>query len=64
MNTEVLTLVKDFTVEKSIKILQRLRPNRDIHQQIYVTDGSHHLTGYINLEDWCLIRQPHGLLRL
>lgn len=54
MNTEVLTLVKDFSVEKSIKILQRLRPNRDIHQQIYVTDGGHHLTGYINLEDLVL----------
>lgn len=54
MNTEVLSLVKDFTVEKSIKILQRVRPSRDIHQQIYITDGNHHLVGYINLEDLVL----------
>ena len=38
MDTNVLTLMQDFTVEKSIQILQRLQPNRDLHQQIYVTD--------------------------
>lgn len=54
MDIEVLSLVKDFTVEKSIKILQRLRPSREIHQQIYVTDSAHHLVGYINLEDLVL----------
>lgn len=54
MDIEVLTLMQDLTVEKSIKLLQRLRPNRDIYQQIYVTDQEHHLVGYINLEDLVL----------
>src|SRR5690606_38222004 len=54
MDTEVFTLMQDFTVEKSIKILQRLRPSRDIYQQIYVTDRHHRLVGYINLEDLVL----------
>lgn len=51
MTTDVLTLMDDFTVEKSIALLQRLRPSRDIHQQIFVTDHGHHLLGHINLED-------------
>lgn len=54
MDTEVLTLTQDFTVEKSIKLLQRLQPKREIYQQIYVTDGQHKLVGYINLEDLVL----------
>src|SRR5579885_2861876 len=51
MDIRVLTLMDDFTVEKSIKILQRLRPRREIHQQIYITDHSHRLIGHIQLED-------------
>lgn len=56
MDTHILTLMEDFTVEKSIKILQRLRPRRDIHQQIYVTDRWHKLVGHIFLED--LVLEP------
>jgi magnesium transporter len=51
MTTDVVTLIDDFTVEKSISILQRLRPSRDIHQQIFVIDHTHRLVGHINLED-------------
>lgn len=54
MTTDVLTLMEDFTVEKSIKLLQRLRPSRDIHQQIFVTNHAHRLVGHINLEDLVL----------
>jgi len=54
MYTDVLTLMQDFTVEKSIHILQRLRPNRALHHKIYVTTQSHELLGYINLEDLVL----------
>ena len=54
MDTEVLVLMQDFTVEKSIQVLQRLQPNRDIYQQIYITDRDHHLVGYIKLEDLVL----------
>ncbi|MCX5922233.1 MAG: magnesium transporter [Candidatus Dependentiae bacterium] len=61
MDIEVITLVKDFTVEKSIKILQRLSPSRDIHQQIYVTDTGHRLVGHIKLED-LVLHQSQSLI--
>ncbi len=54
MDTEVLVLIQDFTVEKSIQVLQRLQPNREIYQQIYITDRDHHLLGHIRLEDLVL----------
>lgn len=56
MHTDVLTLVQDFTVERSIKLLQRLQPSRDVHPRIFVTNAAHILVGYINLEDLVLQR--------
>jgi magnesium transporter len=61
METEVLTLMQDFTVEKSIKMLQRLRPRREVHQQIYVTNQQQQLVGHIALEDLVL---QHGQTRI
>lgn len=61
MDIEVITLIKDFTVEKSIKILQRLRPSREIHQVIYVTDSNHRLVGHIRLED-LVLNLPESLI--
>lgn len=58
MTTDVLTLMADFTVNKSISLLQRLSPSRDIHQQIYVINRANLLTGYINLED-LVLQKPH-----
>ena len=54
MHTDVLSLREDFTVEKSIKLIQRLRPSLYIHQQIFVTDRFNKLVGHINLEDLVL----------
>lgn len=54
MHTDVLSLMQDFTVEKSIKLLQRLQPSRDVHERIFVTDSAHVLVGYIHLEDLVL----------
>jgi magnesium transporter len=54
MHTDVLTLMQDFTVQKSIQILQRLRPSRDIHTRIFIVNQAHKLVGYINLEDLVL----------
>ncbi|HXW86138.1 MAG TPA: CBS domain-containing protein, partial [Candidatus Bathyarchaeia archaeon] len=51
MHTDVITLMQDFTVERSISLLQRLRPSKDVHQSIYVVDKAGLLVGYINLED-------------
>ncbi len=54
MTLDFVTLVKDLTVENSVSILQRLKPNIDLHRQIYVTDQQNRLVGYINLEDLVL----------
>lgn len=54
MHTDVVTLIEDFTVEKSIQLLQRLKPSRDIHTRIFVTNRAHKLVGYINLADLVL----------
>lgn len=54
MTINVLTLIKDFTVGKSIELLQRLQPSKDLHQTIYVTDSDAHLVGSIQLQDLVL----------
>ena len=54
MTTDVLTLMKDFTVKQAIKLLQRVQPNREIHLHIYVVDKEHNLLGYIRLESLVL----------
>ena len=54
MDIEVLTLMQDFSVERSIQLLQRLRLSKDIYQTIYVTDLDHMLVGHIKLEDLVL----------
>lgn len=55
MHTEILTLIQDFTIEKSIKILQRLQPSVTLHRMIYVTTQENELVGHINLEDLVLM---------
>jgi len=54
MDIDVPTLVVDYTVEQSIKLLHRLLPNTSVQQQIYVTNKAHLLEGHINLEDLIL----------
>jgi len=54
MHTDVVSIMEDFTVEKSIQLLQRLRPSKDIHTRIFVVNKMHCLVGYINLEDLVL----------
>jgi len=51
MHTDVLTLMEDFTVEKSIQLMQRLRPSKDVHQSIFVVNKDHRLIGFVYLED-------------
>src|SRR5205085_4380469 len=51
MHTDVITLMEDFSVEKSINLIQRLRPSRDVHHQIFVVNKAQQLVGYVNLED-------------
>jgi len=62
MNIDVITLMQDFTVAKSITLLQRLRPRRDLHRNIYVTDEYNKLVGVIKLED-LVLKKPETQLR-
>ena len=51
MDIDVLSLLQDFTVEKTVRLLQRLKPRQEIHRELYVTDDAHKLIGHIHLED-------------
>ncbi len=51
MDSNIVSLMADFTVEKSIQILQRLKPNQELHQEIYITDKQQKLLGHIMLQD-------------
>ena len=62
MDTDVLTLLHDFTVSKSIHVLQRLQPRKELHRNIYVTDQDNQLIGYITLEDLVLKRPEVRLI--
>ena len=54
MHTNVITLMEDFTVEKSIYILQKIQPNRSLHERIFVTNQNGELVGFIQLADLVL----------
>src|SRR5436190_5384442 len=43
MHTDVVTLMEDFSVEKSVHLMQRLRPSRDVHRQMFVVNKEHRL---------------------
>lgn len=56
MNSDVITLQKDFTVKKCIHILQRLGPQKDVMERIYVTHKDHVLAGHITLDKLVLTK--------
>lgn len=58
MHTNVITLMEDFTVEKSLYILQKIQPSRDLHERIFVTNQDGELVGYILLAD-LVLKKPH-----
>lgn len=51
MDTNVITLLDDFTVQQAIHLLQRIKPNQELHEQVFVTDRHKRLIGYIHLRD-------------
>jgi magnesium transporter len=57
MDSDVLTLMQDFTVEKSIQVLQRLKPDQELHRRIFVTNQDNQLVGYIHLDD-LVVKNP------
>lgn len=54
MEVNVLALIADFSVEKSIQLLRRLQPDQELHRLIFVTSREGQLEGYIMLEDLVL----------
>jgi len=62
MSTDIVTLMQDLTVARSVTLLQRVQPNKEFHQQIYVTDRHNILKGYIQLED-LVLRSPETPLQ-
>ena len=54
MNSDILALQRDFTVKKSISLLQRIEIPKETLRRIYVTNKDNILVGYINLEDLVL----------
>lgn len=54
MDINVVSLNEHLTVARSIQILQRLRPQQELHRIIYITDSSNKLVGYIDLQDLVL----------
>ncbi len=58
MDINVVSLHENFTVARSIQILQRLRPEQELHKTIYITDLHQQLVGAIGLED--LVLQAPG----
>ncbi len=54
MTLDFVTLIQDLTVGQAVSLLQRVKPNIDLHRQLYVTDVYNKLIGYINLEDLVL----------
>jgi magnesium transporter len=61
MDVNVVTLMKDLTVEKSIKLLQRIKPDQEVHRTLYVTDKNNHLIGHVRLED-LVVKSPKDKL--
>ncbi len=50
MDSDVITMQKDFTVRRCIELLQRLGPRKTIMQRIYITTKEHILVGYVTLD--------------
>jgi len=50
MNSDVITLQKDFTVRRSVELLQRLSHTRTVMQRMYITNKEDVLVGYVTLD--------------
>lgn len=61
MDTDVLSLQKDFNVKKTISILQRLGQSNKLLPRIYVINEENYLIGFVELKD-LLISKPDAIL--
>ncbi len=61
METDVLTLQENFTIKRSIEVLQRLTPKQSVDNVIYVTDKNNIVVGSLTL-DKLVMNKPETLL--
>jgi len=61
MDSDVLTLHKDFTIQKSISLLQKIRPVKKHIETIYVTDENNQLVGNVHINDLILNKPDMSL---
>jgi magnesium transporter len=64
MNSDVITLQKDFTVKRSVELLQRLGPGKSVMQRIYITNKDNVLIGYITLDKLVLSKPETPLAQI
>ncbi|MCK4265278.1 magnesium transporter [Candidatus Babeliales bacterium] len=62
MNSDVLTLNLDFTIKKSISLLQKVQPTKEHLERIYITDNENVLLGHIHIDD-LVINKPELSLK-
>jgi magnesium transporter len=61
MQTDVLTLQENFTVKRSIEVLQRLAPKQSVDNVFYVTNKNNVIVGYLTI-DKLVLNKPETLL--
>ncbi|MDP3765145.1 MAG: CBS domain-containing protein, partial [Nanoarchaeota archaeon] len=49
MKTEFIAIPKDYTAEKTIKLLRELKPSADKTYHLYVVDNENHLIGILSI---------------
>lgn len=64
MNSDVLTLQKDFTVKRSVELLQRVGPGKMVMQRMYVTNNDNVLVGYVTLDKLVLSKPETPLINI
>ena len=62
MDAEVLALDENFTVKKSIELIQRLGVKKELHHQTFVIDENKRLVGHIMLED-LVLQKPQSRIK-
>lgn len=61
MNSDMITLQKEFTVRRSVELLQRLSHTKTVMQRMYVTNKDDVLVGYVTL-DKLVLSKPETLI--
>lgn len=61
MNSDIITLPTDFTIKKSVALIQQLGEKKELLQKIYVTDKQNQVVGYIKLDD-LVVNKPETLI--